>query len=443
MKSLLTRILPALLLSLLAGSPTLAAPLLNLNLSLDRDVLPAEQHETAIIKVSLEVPAIPRETARPPVNLTLILDRSGSMSGDKIIKAREAAITALRLLGPQDLFSMVIYDHNIQTLIPPQSAANTERIEAQIMRIRTGGNTALFGAVSQGAAEIRKNLGGKFVHRAILLSDGLANVGPSTPADLARLGAALLKEGLSVTTIGIGNGFNEDLMAGLADRSDGNHYFVESSVDLPRIFATELGDVLSIAARRITIELETPTGVRPLRIIGREGRISDNRVEIHLNQLYGGQEKYALIEVEVKPGQAEQILKIAQANCIYENALTNRQENSSAKAQVRFSHRAEEIVQSANKPVLKAILENEIAASRDRALDLYNAGRKDEAIAEIQQRSIKLQTQSNALGFSDLAGQAEAFEEDTKTFAAPALPSAVKKEIRSESYKVRKQQKDY
>jgi len=443
MKSIFKKLLPALLLSLLIVSPTLAAPLLNLNLSLDRDVLPAGQNETAIIKISLDVAKIPRETSRPPVNLTLVLDRSGSMSGDKIVKAREAAITALRLLEPQDMFSLVIYDHNVQTLIPPQSAANTEWLESRIMQIRTGGNTALFGAVSQGAAEIRKNLERKFVHRVILLSDGLANVGPSNPVDLARLGAALLKEGISVTTIGIGNGFNEDLMAGLADRSDGNHYFVESSVDLPRIFAAELGDVLSVAARSIMIEMETPVGVRPLRIIGREGRIYDNRVEIHLNQLYGGQEKYALIEVEVKPGQAEQILKIANARCNYENALTNRQESASAKAQVRFSPRAEEVVQSANKPVIKAILENEIATSRDRALDLYNTGRKDEAIAEIQQRSIKLKAQSDALGFSDLAGQAEAFEAEAKTFAAPALPSAVKKEIRSESYKVRKQQKDY
>lgn len=443
MKSSSRNLLSALFLSLLLVSPALAAPVLDMNLSLDRDVLPSGQNETAIIKISLDVAKIPNEITRPPVNLTLILDRSGSMSGAKIAKAREAAITALRMLGPQDLFSLVMYDHRVQTLIPPQAAANTDRLEAQIMQIKTGGNTALFGAVSQGAAEIRKNLQPQYVHRGILLSDGLANVGPSSPLDLARLGTALLKEGISVTTIGIGNDFNEDLMAGLADRSDGNHYFVESSVDLPRIFASELGDVLSVAARGITIELETPSDVRPIRIIGREGRIHNNRVEIHLNQLYGGQEKYALIEVEVKPGRAEQTLNIATANCRYENALTNQQESSNAKAQVRFSSRLEEVAQSANKPVLKAVVENEIAASRDRALDLYNAGRKDEAMAEIQISSRKLKRQNDSLGFSDLANQAEDFESDAEVFAAPSMPSSVKKEIRSESYKVRKQQKDY
>ena len=443
MKHLVTKLLFPFLLSLLMFSPLLAAPLLNLNLSLDRDILPAGRNETAIIKIALDVPAIPIETTRPPVNLTLVLDRSGSMSGNKIIKAREAAITALRLLGPQDMFSLVIYDHHVQTLIPPQSAANSEWLESQIMHIRTGGNTALFGAVSQGAAEIRKNLNKKFVHRIILLSDGLANVGPSTPADLSRLGAALLKEGISVTTIGIGTDFNEDLMTGLADRSDGNHYFVESSVDLPRIFASELGDVLSVVASKITIELETPDNVRPLRIIGREGRINGNRVEIHLNQLYGGQQKYALIEVAVQPGQADQILKIANARCNYENAFTNQPEHTSAKAQIRFSTHPEEVLQSANKPVLKAVIANEIAASRDRALDLYNAGNKAEAITEIRESSSRLKAQSSSLGFSDLSDQAEAFADDAETFASPILPSAVKKEIRSKSYNVRKQQKDY
>ena len=441
---LLPCLIPCLFLSLsMAGFAHAAAPLVNLNLSLDRDILATGQQQTAIIKVTLDVAEIPREITRPAVNLSLILDRSGSMAGDKIVKAREAAITALKRLGPQDIFSLVVYDHNVHTLIPPQSAANSEWIEAQIRNITVGGNTALFGAVSQGAAEIRKNMGGHHIHRVILLSDGLANVGPSSPADLARLGAALLKEGISVSTIGIGNNFNEDLMSQLADRSDGNHYFVESSVDLPRIFATELGDLLNVAARRISIEMETPIGVRPLRIIGREGRINNNRVEIYLNQLYGGQKKYALIEVQINQGRANQQLDIAHVRCQYENALSNQMENTAALAQVRFSAHHKEVIQSANKAVVEAVVENEMAASRERALDLYNAGRRDEAVAEIYESSEKLQVQSASLGFSDLAQEATSFSKNAATFAAPALPSVIKKKIRSESYNVRKQQKAY
>lgn len=426
-------------------SPAVAKPLVDCDLTLDRTILPAGRSQKTVIKVNLDVPVIPIEIARPPVNLTLVLDRSGSMSGNKIAKAREAAIAALRSLGPQDLFSMVIYDHEVQTLIPPQSASNTEWIESRIRSIGAGGNTALYGAVSQGAAEVRKNLYSKYVHRIVLLSDGLANVGPSSPADLARLGAALIKEGISVTTIGIGTDFNEDLMTQLADRSDGNHYFVESSRDLPRIFAAELGDVLSVAARKVVIEIDCPDGVRPLRIIGREGRIRDNRVEIHLNQLYGGQSKYVLVEVMVEPGQENQLQKVADARCSYENALTNQQESSVSVAQVRFSKRQEEVRRSASKTVQKALVENEMAEARDKALDLYNAGRKDEAVRQLKAKSSEISSRNQALGFSDIAQEAEgALEEDAASFAAPApMAPAEKKSIRSESYKVRKQQKDY
>jgi len=442
MKHAFATLLVILLLAALAA-PAVARPLVNCDLSLDRTVIPAGRLEKTIIKIALDVPEIPRETDRPPVNLTLVLDRSGSMSGEKIARAREAALTALHRLEARDLFSLVVYDHTVRTLVPPQSpTANRDWIEQQIRGIGTGGNTALFGAVSQGAAEVRKNLGGEYVHRVLLLSDGLANVGPSSPVDLGRLGAALLKEGISVTTIGIGNDFNEDLMTSLAEQSDGNHYFVESSRDLPRIFALELGDVLSIAARKVLIEIDCPDGVRPLRIIGREGRIRGNKVELHLNQLYGGQEKYALIEVQVAPGEAEQSRQIAQASCSYENALNQRQERSTAVASISFSKRHDEVVKSANKPVLEAVVENEIAVSRDRALDLYNAGRKDEAVRELKRSKEKLQLQSEALGFQDLSGRAEALEGDAASFAAPNLPSAVKKELRSESYKVRQQQKN-
>ncbi len=441
MKAMLKTLFPLLLLAL--ATPVFASPLLNLNLDLDRTVLPAGQTEKAVIKVLLDVPQIADSSLRPPVNLTLVLDRSGSMSGAKLQKAKEAAIAALRRLGDRDLFSMVVYDHSVKTLIQPQTTANSEWIESRIRGISAGGNTALFGAVSQGAAEVRKHLDRSYIHRVILLSDGLANVGPSSPADLGRLGAALLKEGISVTTIGIGNDFNEDLMTQLASRSDGNHYFVESSQDLPRIFASELGDVLSIAASKIRIEIECLPGVRPLRIIGREGIIRNNRVQLQMNQLYGGQQKYALIEVMVEPGLAGQHRDLARVNARYENALTNTQEKTLRLASIGFSQQQEEVRQSASRPVQKAIVENEIAVARDRALDLYNAGRKDDAVRELKQSSGKLKARSATLGFSDLAEEASSLDEDAAEFAAPSIPSPRKKELRSESYKVRKQQKDY
>ncbi len=420
-----------------------ARPLINCGLAIDREFLPAGTSQKVVIKVALDVPEIPRDLARPPVNLSLVFDRSGSMSGSKIEKARQAAIEALRRLGPQDIFSLVVYDHQVQTLVPAQSAANTEWIEAQIRSIFPGGNTALFGAVSQGAAEVRKHIHRPFVHRVILLSDGLANVGPSSPSDLARLGSALLKEGISVTTMGIGTDFNEDLMTRLAARSDGNHYFVEDSRDLSRIFASELGDVLSVAARKVVIEIECPRGIRPLRIIGRDGRIRGRHVEIQMNQLYGGQEKYALVEVEVPSAEPGATLDLAEARCSYENALTSKVEKSEARIQARFTGSMAEVREGANKKVQEAVVENEMAVARDQALDLYNQGRKDEAAQTLRKTSEELKEKNVQLGFDDLAGEAAALDADAVEFEEDKLSSPRKKGLRSESFRVRSQQKKY
>jgi len=418
-------------------------PAVACRVTLDREALPAGTYQTAVIKVSLEAPEAPREEERPQVNLALVIDRSGSMSGAKIAKAREAAIEALRRLSPRDVFSVVVYDHAVQTLVPAQRAENTVWIEQQIRAIRPGGNTALFGAVSQGAAEVRKHLGRGYVHRVILLSDGLANVGPSSPQDLGRLGAALLKEGISVSTVGVGVDFNEDLMARLAEKSDGNHYFVESSIDLPRIFAAELGDVLSVVAHRVKIEIECPEGVRPLRIIGREGRIRGNRVEIGMNQLYGSQEKYALVEVEVPAGRPDEKIELAAVNCAYENTLNNRQEQSQAVARARYTASVAEVKKSASKDVYRAVVENEIAETRDKALDLYNTGRRDEAAEELKQKSEVLQRQAEEVGLGAVAAPAAALQAEADEFMDEDLSSGRKKEIRSESFKVRTQQKNY
>lgn len=434
-----------LLLSLLLLAPLMAnaAPPVRCLVTLDRPQLPAGAAQTAVIKIALDAAPLLIEGERPPVNLAIVLDRSGSMSGEKLARAREAAIAAVRRLGPRDRFALVIYDHNVETLVPAQAANNLEWIEARIRSIEAGGNTALFAAVSQGAAEVRKGLGGAYVHRVILLSDGLANVGPSTPDDLGRLGTALLKEGISVTTIGVGTDFNEDLMTRLAARSDGNHYFVAESSDLARIFAAELGDVLSVAARKVIIEIDFSREVRPLRIIGRDGTIRGQRVEVGMNQLYGGQQKYVLIEAEVPAGRAGQTLDLAQVRAAYENPRTAKVETATARASARYTASAEEVKRNASAEVYQAVVENEIAAARDKALDLYNSGKRAEAAQELQKTGAVLQQQADAVGLGAVAAPAAALSEEAQEFREQDLSSARKKAIRSESFKSRTQQKDY
>jgi len=405
-----------------------------------RDVLPTGGPQKVVVKVTLDAPKPGKKTERPPVNLSIVVDRSGSMKGEKIEKARDAAIEALRRLGHKDVFSVVVYNQTVETAVPAQKVKNIGRIEAQIKKIQAGGRTALFGGVSRGAGEIRKNIEEKYVHRIILLSDGLANVGPSSPEELGRLGVALIKEGISVTTVGVGVDYNEDLMTRLSQNSDGNAYFVESGMDLPRIFAAELGDVLSIVAKKVRMTVECPDRVKPVRIVGREGRIKGRTVEISMNQLYGGQEKYALIELEVPRAKTGEKLKIAEARISYHNPFTGRSGTASGKVTVRFSGDKVKVEKSINARVQKALELTLNAMAQEKAIKLADRGKTGEAVRELNKSLLRLKEAAVKYGSAELQRRAKQMERQTANIEQQGMTRRNRKILRTDSYQLKNQQ---
>jgi Ca-activated chloride channel family protein len=193
---------------------------------------------------------------RPRLNLGLALDRSGSMAGDKIRKAREAAIFVVKQLTPQDRVAIVAYDSEVELVLPSTPATDKTAIIAAIERIHDRGSTHLFGGWSEAAHQVAQHLDPAALNRVLLLTDGLANQGLTDPQEIGRHVGELARRGVSTSTLGIGRDFNEDLLALMADRGEGNFYFIESSADLPRIFALELSGLLATFAKQVRLELE-------------------------------------------------------------------------------------------------------------------------------------------------------------------------------------------
>lgn len=412
-----------------------------LRLELDRPVLPAGSMQRAVIKVSFDGVRLVRSETRPPVNLSLVIDRSGSMNGEKIEKAKAAAIAAVRRLGPEDVFSLVTYNNRVETLVAARSVGNCAGLEEAIRSIHAGGGTALYGGVAQGAAELRKfTEDPRYVHRLILLSDGLANVGPSSPDDLARLGGSLLREGISVTTIGVGLDYNEDLMTRLAQRSDGNTYFVASSRDLVGIFNAELGDVLSVVARRVVLSIEFPEGVRPLAFVGREGSIRGQHAEVALNQLYAGQEKFALVEVEIEPSMTGDGREVAWARLTYDDPLDHRSVTLRAKGRVAFTAIERDVLVSANHRVQADYARNITAMAKDAAVALVDDDRRDEAARVLRQRSAELEAMARVYGNADVQAMVVANKQEADRLESAGLDKAARKTYRAESAQIRNQQ---
>ncbi len=414
----------------------------DLRIEFDRPVLPADEVQRAIVKIGLSGCRPPRPSERPPVNLVIVLDRSGSMSGDKIAQAREAAIEALRRLDRRDVFSLVVYDHEVSTLIAPQAPTDLSWLERQIRAITSRGNTALFAGVSQGAAELRKNLERSgFVHRVLLLSDGMANVGPSSPDDLGRLGTALRREGIAVTTVGLGDGFNEDLMAALAQRSDGNHYYVAESGDLPQIFAKELGDVLNVVAQQVEVTIEFPEGVRVLRSIGREADCRGRNVSFGLNQLYGGQEKFLLVEVEVPAAKADEVRTLAKARAVFADALDGARRELAAEGQVRYTRDETRVKSEANLRLQTEYASNRVAEAKSQAIALADAGRQAEAARVMRESSAELFGSAAYFSNAPMAAVAEQAKKEAEEVAEKGIDREKRKAMRADEYQTRNQQK--
>jgi Ca-activated chloride channel family protein len=301
-----------------------------LTVAVGQPLLPADKKNVTYLKVGLTGFTLTGREERAPANVALVLDKSGSMSGEKLQHAKDAALAALDRLGSNDIVSIIVYDTTVSVLVPATKFTDREAVRAKIRSIEADGTTALFAGVSKAAEEIRKFSDHERANRIILLSDGQANVGPSLPSDLGDLGHSLRKEGIAVSTIGLGLDYNEDLMCQLARRSDGNHCFVRDSSELEKIFAAEFGDVAAVVAQELSVKIHCADGIRPVRLLGRDGEITGQNVYVQLSQLCSRQEKFVVLEVEVPATDAGKSREVATVSATYANMATKTTDKLSA-----------------------------------------------------------------------------------------------------------------
>lgn len=257
-----------------------------------------------------------------PLNLSLVLDKSGSMEGAKIQNLREAAKRVVDHLGPDDILSIVAFSDRKYLIAESQSVADHEALRKQIDRIRDGGGTAISGGMSQGLYELEKALSPDRVSRMLLLTDG-QTFGDEEACK--RLGKKAGDEGIVVNALGLGDDWNEDLLDAIAGASGGVADFVDSPEKIERFFDEVVKSMQDTVVQNAAILLRLAGGVTPrqvwqvLPMIANLGYrpLSDRDVQVALGELEKGEPRSLLVELLVAP-RPEGSYRLAQAEISYD-----------------------------------------------------------------------------------------------------------------------------
>lgn len=350
---------------------------MNVYANLDRRLAPSSTESERYLRIKIQAPDTARPGSRLPLNIALVIDRSGSMSGSKLEKAKEAAIFCLRNLTGADRAAVVAYDDNVRTVSPSRALSPDVKnsIIADVRTIYSGGSTNLSGGWLTGAQEVANHQHeANYLNRAILLSDGLANVGITDPAELESHADQLRKRGVSTTTMGIGADFDEHLMERMAVKGGGHFYFIEDARQIPDILHREIGEVLSTIARKVTLEVTLPEGVHGELLNSFEVDRTGHTFRVRLDDMIAGEERSVVFRLTVRPGEEGRALPISLTLTYTDVESGDTRTATSGEAALKYVSSAECESEAPDTSVVEEVALLRAALAREEALKYDAAG---------------------------------------------------------------------
>lgn len=403
--ALLTALAPA---TASAGTPrpdVSAGGTLKLHASLSHKVLP--NRASSEVYASIKIKAADLKTTsqqRMPMNLSVVIDRSTSMTGDKIKHAKEAAHKLIDLLGPNDRLSIVSYGSDVRTELAsmPVTEANRELMHNAVTGIQLRGSTNLAGGFAQGCALAKAHTSDGVISRVILMSDGQANVGVTTKEGLGGLTRGCLGEGVSSSTMGVGLGYNEDLMTHMAKEGAGNYHFIEDEKALARIFTTEAKGLASTVAQNTTLTIDLAPGVEMLSLHGFSFRAKGNRVTIPLAEFFARQQKDLLLRLSVSAQKSGE-RPVLTASLGYKDLTTEEKKATRASVLLgaKISGDKQVVAKNLNTPVISRAQQVAVSTTMERAMGEYERGNTSGAVKLLEDQRSSMNRQRKEFAFGD------------------------------------------
>lgn len=383
---------------------------------------------------------------RLPLALSIVIDRSGSMSGKPLQQAIAAAETLVNQLDGRDEVSVVAFDDTAKTVIYPTPADRHDDIRKQLRTIHPGGATNLHAGWLEGCGHVRDHAAGdgRAIRRVLLLTDGDANVGTTDPKRLAAEAAEWAKRDISTTTLGFGRDFNEDLLLKMAEASGGNFYYIETPDDACQVFQIEGETLTSVAAQKLVLTLRPAagSGVVVKEVVNRYQTWEvDGGLDVSAGDVYAAEDKLIGVAIEVPPqARGRKSLPLLDVTYTYERVAEGAQtviEVGSFTIAVPVS--TDGAVRDVD--VVRQAARLRVAAAKEDAVRHYDALKTKDAEGVMRAAAEGLRQQQLDEEF-DLAEEAAQLDYFAERFAAGGLSIPDRKTLRDQAYQGRTRSRD-
>ncbi len=332
---------------------------------------------------------------RVPVNVCFVLDRSGSMKGDKIDRVRRATAAALDLLDSQDTVSVVIFDHRTKVLIPATHVTNRAEMQQEISQIRDAGGTRIAPALMDGLRELDR-ANADAIRRLVLLTDGQTENEKECLVQADNAG----RKGVPITALGVGKDWNEDLLIDIANRSGGTADFIHQPDQIEEYFQLTVQQAQATAIRNALLTLRLVQGATPravwqvIPLIDNLGYqpISERDVNVPLGDLDSGQGRTLLIELLIDPRPVGQY-RIGQAEATYDVPSMQLQ-GAKARMDIMLTFTQDaSLINQVNAPVMNIVEKVSAFKLQTRALQDLQSGNVAAATQKLKSAVTRLLSQ--------------------------------------------------
>lgn len=375
-------------------------------------------------------------SVRRPLNLSVVIDRSGSMAGTPLKYAIKAAQNLVSRMTEDDTLSVVIYDDNVETILTPQKVTDQDKIKELIGGIRAGGCTNLHGGWAKGCEHVKANQSDTTINRVLLLTDGQANAGLCDSQKIIAQSHKQEEAGISTTTLGFGSGFNEDLLIGMANSSSGNFYFIQSPDDAADVFRIEMESLTSTVAQNLIVTVEPADGVEIASIFSNyKIEIDGKKRKISVGDVYSVEDKLLALEFALDAHNDAGSASLAKLSYIYTTAVDKKisDHTGDLAASVTFGSQADADSATPEAALIEQLNKLRIAKAKEEAVELADKGDFAKAAEKLNNTVEALKARVFKESF-ELLEEIDHLEHFAKELAQHRFDNDIRKEMRDQSY---------